>query len=106
MSFDQQIQSWVQTDNQIRILNEKLKELREKRETLRQNLTQQTKQTVIPISDGKLKFVTMNVASPLTFKYIEKSLNDIIPNKEQVKKITDYLKSNREIKTIQEIKRF
>jgi hypothetical protein len=63
----------------------------------------------LPISNGngnnKLKFVTTNVAQPLTFKYVEKSLGEIIKNETQVKQIVDYLKQKREIKPVSEIKR-
>ena len=31
MSFEQQIQQWVAIDNQMKILNDKLKELRDKK---------------------------------------------------------------------------
>ena len=31
MNFENQIQQWVSTDNQIKLLNEKLKELRDKK---------------------------------------------------------------------------
>ena len=61
---------------------------------------------VVQISDGKLKFVKTKVTSPLTFKYIEKSLGEIIKNDTQVEKIIEYLKQKRDSKIISEIKRF
>ena len=39
MSFEGQIQQWVSIDNQLKQLNEKSKELREKRNVLEQNIT-------------------------------------------------------------------
>ena len=39
MSFENQIQQWVQIDNQLKQINEKTKELREKRNTLEKNIT-------------------------------------------------------------------
>ena len=68
--------------------------------------TNNLKNTSIQISDGKLKFISTKVANPLTFKYIEKSLGEVIKNENQVKQIVDYLKNNRDIKVTQEIKRF
>jgi len=111
MSFEQQVQQWVQLDNQIKTLNEKLKELRENKHTLTESLTKQAernnvKHSPLQISDGKLKFVSVNTTNPLTFKYVEKCLGEIIQSKDQVVKIIDYLKKNREIKQVNDIRRF
>ena len=46
------------------------------------------------------------VQSPLTFKYLEKSLGEIIKNENQVKQIVEYIKNKREVKVVPEIKRF
>ena len=61
MNFESQIQQWVSIDNQIKQLNEKTKELREKKNTLEQNITSYASSnnlssSTIQISDGKLKF--------------------------------------------------
>ena len=111
MSFENQIQQWVQTDNQLKQLNEKAKELREKRNTLEQNLTSYASSNnlsnaTIQISDGKLKFVNTKVQEPLTFKYLEKSLSEVIKNESQVKIIMEHIKQKRSNKIVPEIKRF
>jgi len=110
MSFEQQIQQWVSIDNQILILNEKLRELREKKHDLSENINSYVDKNnltnaTVQISDGKLKFVSSRVATPLTFKYLEKSLGEIIKNQGQVSQILNYLKEKREIKFVPEIKR-
>jgi hypothetical protein len=46
------------------------------------------------------------LAEPLTFKYLEKALGEIIQNESQVKLIIEKLKQKRNIKTIPEIKRY
>jgi hypothetical protein len=111
MSFEQQIQQWVSIDNKIRLLSDQIKELREKRTKLSENLNDYAKENnlsnaTIQISDGKLKFASTKVQSPLTFKYLEKSLSEIIKNENHVKHIIEHIKNNREIKTLHEIKRF
>jgi len=111
MSFEQNIQKWVLIDNKIKILNDNLNQLREERSELSRTLCNYAEMNNlqnanIQISDGKLKFVTTKVSNPLSFKYVEKSLSDVIKNGEQVKKIVDYLKQNRETKVVQELKRF
>lgn len=111
MSFENQIQQWVQIDNEIKQINEKSQELREKRNTLEKNIIKYSNEnnllnSTINISDGKLKFGNTKNVEPLTFKYLEKSLNDIIKNESQVKLIIKHLKENRKINFISEIKRF
>jgi hypothetical protein len=111
MSFEQNIQQWVSIDNQIRLLNDKIHELREKKSQLSENITNHVEQNnlrnaTVQISDGKLRFVNTKVSSPLTFKYVEKSLGEVIKNQTQVKQIVEYLKEKRDVKVIPEIKRF
>ena len=111
MSFEQQIQQWVSIDNQLKIINEKAKELRERRNVLSDNITTHAQNnnlytSTIQISDGKLKFANTKVSTPLTFKYLEKSLGEVIKNESQLKTIMEHLKNNRDIKMVQEIKRF
>ena len=111
MSFENQIQQWVALDNQLKMLNEKTKELREKRNELEENITNYATnhnlyQSTVQISDGKLKFSNTRVQEPLTFKYLEKTLSEVIKNETQLKMIMDHLKKNRNTKMVQEIKRF
>jgi hypothetical protein len=110
MSFEQNIQHWVSIDNQIRLLNDKIHELRERKSKIGENITNHVEQNnlrnaTVQISDGKLRFVNTKVSSPLTFKYVEKSLGEVIKNQTQVKQIVEYLKDKREVKVVQEIKR-
>ena len=111
MSFEQHIQQWVTVDNQMKQLTEKIKELRDIKNTLndaifshveKSNLSNST----VQISDGKIKFVQTKDTQVLTFKYLETCLHEIIKNEDQVNKIIDYIKNKREIKYVPEIKRF
>jgi seryl-tRNA synthetase len=111
MSFENQIQQWVQLDNQLKQVNEKTKELREKRNALEQNITKYTSSnnlsnTTVQISDGRLKFANTKVPEPLTFKYLEKTLSEVIKNESQVKLIMEHIRQKREVKVVPEIKRF
>lgn len=111
MSFENQIQQWVSIDNQLKQLNEKVKEMREKRNTLEQNITNYTSlnnlsNATINISDGRLKFANTRVPEPITFKYLERTLNEVIKNESQVQIIMEHIKQKRTIKIVPEIKRF
>ena len=111
MSFENQIQQWVSLDNQLKQLNEKTKELREKRNTLEEKITNYASSNnlsnaTVEISDGKLKFVNTKVQEPLSYKYLEKTLSEVIKNESQVKLIMEHIKQKRSVKTVPEIKRF
>ena len=111
MSFEETIQQWVALDNQMKLLNEKIKDIRDKKAYLyekmiphinNRNLTNSSLQ----ITDGKLRFVNTKVYVPLSFRYIEKSLHEVIKNEDQVKKIVNYLKEQRDVKIVPDIKRY
>lgn len=111
MNFEQTTQQWLLLDNQIKIYSEKIKDLRNKQNNIESSLTTYASQnnlfhSTIKTTDGKLKFVNTKVTSPLTFKYLEKSLGEIIKNSEQVKTIVNHIKNNRDSKIVAEIKRF
>jgi hypothetical protein len=110
MNFETCVQQWVSIDNQLKILNDKVKELRDKRNDLETYITKYTTNnstnSVVKISDGKLKVVDTRVHEPLTFKYLEKSLSEIIKNESQLKIIMNHLKERRDVKIIPEIKRY
>ena len=110
-NFENQLKQWVQIDNQLKELNERTKELREKRNSLEKNISTYTSSnnlsnSTVQIGDGRLKFVNTKVPEPITFKYLEKTLGEIIKNESQVQLIMDYIKQKRTIKIVPEIKRF
>ena len=111
MSFENQIQQWVSLDNQLKQLNEKVQDLRDKRNNLEENITSYASENnlsnaTVKISDGRLKFTNTKVQEPLTFKYLEKTLGEVIKNESQVKLIVEHLKQKRAVKIVPEIKRF
>ena len=111
MSFENKIQQWVSLDNQLKQLNEKVKDLRYKRNDLEENITTYASENnlsnaTVKISDGKLKFTNTKVQEPITFKYLEKTLAEVIKNESQVKLIMEHLKQKRSVKIVPEIKRF
>ena len=111
MSFENQIQQWVSLDNQLKQLNEKVKELRDKRNNLENNITSYASENnlsnaTVKINDGRLKFTNSKIPEPLTFKYLERTLGEVIKNESQVNLIMEHLKQKRAIKIVPEIKRF
>lgn len=111
MSFEQQIQQWVNVDNQIKNITETLKELREQKNTISNQInshieTNQLSNASVKLNDGQLRFVKVKETQQLTFKYLETCLSEIIKNEDQVRQIVEYIKNKREVKYVPEIKRF
>ena len=110
-NFQSNIQQWVSLDNDIKTLNNRIKILRDDKNRLHSNIirfaeVQNLNNAQIEISDGKLAFANVKVQQPLTYKYLEEKLPEIIKDKDQVKYIISYLKQNREVKENKEIKRY
>lgn len=111
MSFEEDIKKWVTVDNEIKKLNEEAKTLREQRSNLTLSIntyveSNDLKHATVKISDGRLKFQSVKVTQPLTLKYVKECLNDCIGNEEQVSAIMSHIKSNRDSKYVDEVKRF
>jgi len=110
MNFETEIKNWINIDNQLREISEQTKKLREKRNTIENNITNYVNANnltgkIFKYGDTKLRFSNTKVTETITLKYLEKSLGEIIKNEEQVKNIMNYIRTNREIKIVPEIKR-
>lgn len=110
-TFEHQVKQWIQLDNEIKEWNERLKQVREKRQKLELNLSKYASENnllnnTLQVNGTKIKFTNTHIAEPLTFRYLEKSLNEVIRNPAQSKLILDHVKGNREIKTSVEIRRY
>lgn len=109
--FDKQIQKWVEMDNKIKKMNAELKTSRELKNDLETSImtivnNKKLLNTSLSLPDGKLRFVETKTTNPISLTFVEKCLNDLIPNKSQVQHILKYMKEKREIKVNSEIKRY
>ena len=110
MSFQNNIVDWVSIDNQIKKQNEIIKDLRDKKKTIESTIydyvdTNDLHNSIINTSDSKLVFKKTKICNPLTLKYIEDCLNKCIQNEDHIKHIMQVIKTNREFKFVDEIKR-
>lgn len=108
--FNEKVVKWVTLDNQLNRLRDDMRELRQERSELKNEIYTYAEQNeldraVIKISDGQLKFQQIKQSNPLTFKYIKQCLTDCIENTKQVDYIMNYIKEKREFKTSYDIKR-
>ena len=111
MSFEENIKKWVSLDNQLKTINEKVKKLRDEKNSTEEFIMnyveeKEIKNATINISDGKLRFTTTKQTSPLTLKYVEECLMKCIGNEGQVKQVMKVIKDSREVKHSSDIKRY
>jgi hypothetical protein len=110
MSFEEAIQNWVAIDNEIKERTVKLRNLRNERSQHQENIldhvtTNNMAHKTVQISDGNLRFQNCKVTAPLTFKFITQCLNDCISDEGQVKQLVNYIKQQRAVKYVPEVKR-
>ena len=108
--FIEKVKKWVVMDSQLKIVNEKTKQLRELKSQLNHQIcdfmnNHNLAQNRITISDGELRLHEKKEYSAITFGYIQLCLADLIKDDTQVEFIIQYLKDNREITTSSDIKR-
>jgi len=108
--FIENVQQWVAIDTQLKMIHEKTKTIRSKKNELLKNINDyvqnhELQNSRIEISDGELRFYEKKEYSPLTYTYLEKCLGEIIPDKKQIEYIMQYLREHREIKTSHDIRR-
>ncbi len=110
--LEENIQKWVLLDNKLRELNEATKKYREQRKKYEEHIQLQVnnndklKNATVKITDGKLLFSEVKSSTPLTYKFIETCLNDIITEKNTVEKIIEHIKNSRETESKPTIKRY
>ena len=109
--LEKTIQNWVELDNELKRVNERAKDIRTRKNDIEDKLmtyveNNNMNNSVVNITDGKIKFCETKQTSPLTLGFLEKCLSEVIANQSQVKQIVDYIKSKRETKIVPEIKRY
>lgn len=108
--FIENIKTWVLVDSKLKLVNEKIKEMREKKNFLLNQINDYVydnnmKDTKIEITDGELVFCERKEYAPLTYKYVEECLQNIIKDEKHIEYILNYIKNNRKIKLVNDIKR-
>lgn len=106
-SINDKIIEWTTIDKQLKMLNEQQKLLRSKKNQLNNDICQYMKKTnnnKININNNTLKIIERKEYSPLTFQYIESSLEKICNKQEVIRQIITTLKENRTIKVYDDIR--
>ncbi len=109
-NFTEQVKKWVILDTQLKMVQEKVKTMREEKTLLGKQIcghleTSGNAHRKIMIHDGNLKIYEKKEYSPLTFSFLEQHLGKIMTDPQQVDFVIQYLKEQREIKTSSDLKR-
>ena len=100
MSFEDNIKEWVALDNQLKLYNDKIKQLRDKRTMVSDkilsidNFETKLKNKTLEISDGKLNLFRLK-SHHLYHLNMWKIHSKMIKNERQIEQIMRYLKENR-----------
>ena len=108
--FKESIKQWVILDNQHKQYNDKLKQIREQKSQVLDIINTHVQEksltnAFVQISDGRLKFANNRYVKPLTLKYIEHCLLELLSTAD-TEKIMTYIKDNREYTFTDDIKRY
>ena len=109
-SLEKYVQKWVLVDNQIQLLQEKTKTMREWKHKLTDKIVEimenkGIEDKVFEIPNGELFLQEKREYSTLSFGYIEDCLQTLIPDPEQANFVLNYLREHREIKIVKDIRR-
>ena len=105
------VKEWVILDNKIKNLLNEVKTLRDKKLIVKDKIfnyaiNNNILNSTIKISDGKLNFTKTKISSPISLRLIKHSLERNIDNNTIIDNIIDHIKSNRQFKINNDIKRF
>lgn len=108
--FVENVKKWVAIDTQLKAINERTKQIRDMKTNLQKSIHAYMENNnlldkKIGVSDGELRFVERKEQTALSFGYIERCLQEIMPEKSHVDYIIQYLKDKRETSVISEIRR-
>ena len=108
--FTEQVKKWVLLDTQLKIVQEKVKKMRDEKNELGTNICNYLEKSgnahrKIMIHDGNIKVYEKKDYSPLTFSFLEQHLGKIMTDPEQVDFVIQYLKEQRDVKISSDLKR-
>ena len=103
------IRDWIQVDNEMRTIQERLKKLRKNKKDITSSLVEVMKGNEIDcfdINDGKLIYSKTKIKKPINKDYLNKTLSLYFENnKEKAEQLSKFLLEQREEKITESIRR-
>ena len=108
-AFHENIKKWALLEARLKLINEKTKEMREMRNRIECDIVRHLEENnmthrKISVNDSELKIVEKKEYGTLTYSYIEECLGKLIPDKSQIDYVIQYIKDNRPVKTVKELR--
>jgi len=108
-TLSQLVQQYLQLDEELQEIQNQQKELREKRTQVQTRIIDYMRDNDLEhrtLKTGKtqLSIISRKQYSAISFSYLDKMLRNIIPDTSQIPSILQYLKENREVKVVSEIR--
>lgn len=105
------IREWVSIDNEISVLNQQLREKREKRKYINDEIIEYLKRKNTPkirvnLSDGHITNAITNSYNPITLKMLQSAFIEYFKGDEyRATHLLEFVKERREMTTTYELKR-
>lgn len=111
MTFSDNIKKWISLDDEIKLLNNRLKEKREERISILEEIINYKSKNnldgkIIKYNSENLRFTSYRQYQSITYDFIKKCLQEIIGDIDYVEYVIKYIKEKRSYKNVEDIKRF
>ena len=111
MEIKEELIKWINLEKRYKDLSEEISDIKQKKNNIKEkiiNLSESLKidNRIIKLNEYKIRFVENKSYQPLSFKFLEECLNDVIKEKEQINLLLNYIKSKRRIIVNKDIKEF
>ena len=106
MTLEEDIKQWIKLDDNIKQLNQEIKNIKYQKETYNNNIlhhitSNNLENAVVKINNDKLRFMDTNYSQPLTYKFIMECLYKYYDDDDnKAIEILLFIKSQRQIKTV------
>lgn len=105
------IKKWVILDDQIKSINEKVREMKDQKDEVEGVILEYVEKNKLEnatakITGGKLRFIESKHTMPISLKFLETCLSECINEHSKVEYIMNHIKNKREIKYSRDIKRY
>lgn len=107
--FTENIKKWSLVEEKLKSINEHTKKLRTMKNELSESITHYINENNLTdkkfnLPTGDVRLVEKKEYGTLSFSYIELCLENIIADKEQIQFIMNYLREQRDVSMVQELR--
>ena len=107
--LEEKLKQWVKIDSIIEEKNNEIKELRQAKSRINTELftiieNNNLQNSTFRINNNNIRYTTSKQTSPITLKYLEECFSNLFDDESKINDIMTYIKQNRQIKIVNDIK--